>query len=336
MGTKVTMRDVAKAAGVSPMTVSRAFKEDASVNAATRAIVQDAADRLGYVYDTTAQAFRAQRSGFLAITLPSINNANFASTHRALTQALAGTDLQLLLGITNYRVDEEERHVRQLLARRPEAIVLTGGHHTEATRKLLSAMDVPVVEIWDLPPEPIGHVVGFSNAEAMQLLVDHLVETGRRTLGFLGATGDTDKRGAERRKGVLEAARRRGLPDVTLLDAGPAPVSMSNGANAVNAQIESIRKLDALVCVSDPVAFGAIMALQRLGLDVPRDIAVTGFGAFEIASISNPSLTTINVWAEQIGQKTGELIEALLKGNLATDDVIVTKVTPTLVCGDST
>lgn len=336
MSTRVTMRDVAKAAGVSPMTVSRAFKDDASVNAATRAIVQNAADRLGYVYDTTAQAFRAQRSGFLAITLPSINNANFASTHRALTQALDGADLQLLLGITNYRVEEEERHVRQLLARRPEAIVLTGGHHTEATRKLLSVMDVPVVEIWDLPPEPIGHVVGFSNAEAMHLVVDHLVETGRRTLGFLGATGDTDKRGAERRKGVLEAARRHGLPDVILFDGGPAPVSMTNGANAISAQIEAIRGLDALVCVSDPVAFGAIMALQRIGLDVPRDIAVTGFGAFEISTVSNPSLTTVNVWADQIGEKTGKLIGSLLAGDIPSSNDIMTILTPTLVRGEST
>lgn len=336
MGTKVTMRDVAKAAGVSPMTVSRAFKEDASVNAATRAIVQDAADRLGYVYDTTAQAFRAQRSGFLAITLPSINNANFASTHRALTQALAGTDLQLLLGITNYRVDEEERHVRQLLARRPEAIVLTGGHHTEATRKLLSAMDVPVVEIWDLPSEPIGHVVGFSNAEAMQLIVDHLVESGRRKLGFLGATGDSDKRGAERRKGVLEAARRHSLPDVVLFDGGLAPVSMSNGAKAVAGQIAELRGLDALVCVSDPVAFGAIMALQRLGVDVPGDIAVTGFGAFEISNISNPSLTTVNVWADKIGRGTGELIGSILSGDLPSNEKTVTTFAPILVRGGST
>ena len=109
MGAKVTMRDVAREAGVSPMTVSRAFKQDTSVNAETRSAVQKAAAKLGYLYDSTAQAFRSQRSGFLAVTLPSINNANFASTHRALTRTLAGTDLQLLLGITNYRVEEEER-----------------------------------------------------------------------------------------------------------------------------------------------------------------------------------------------------------------------------------
>ena len=335
MGGRITMRDVAREAGVSPMTVSRAFKRHASVNAATRALVLRAADRLGYVYDTTAQAFRAQRSGFLAVTLPSINNANFASTHRALTGALAGTDLQLLLGITNYRVDEEERHVRQLLARRPEAIVLTGGHHTQATRRLLSVMDVPVVEIWDLPPEPVGHVVGFSNAEAMRPVVDHLVETGRRRLGYLGATGDTDKRGAERRRGVVEAARRHGLPDVVLLDAGPAPVSMSNGSDAIGAHIGTLLGLDALVCVSDPVAFGAIMALQRHGADVPGDIAVTGFGAFEIAAIANPSLTTVNVWADRIGQETGEMIGSLLNGRVQSKERQVAEMVPELIRGAS-
>ncbi len=335
MGTKVTMRDVAREAGVSPMTVSRAFKQDTSVNAQTRAQVRKAADRLGYVYDATAQTFRAGRSGFLAITLPSINNANFASTHRALTKALSGTELQLLLGITNYSVDQEERHVRQLLARRPEAIVLTGGHHTEATRRMLSAMDVPAIEIWDLPPGPIGHVVGFSNATAMRLIVDHLVATGRRTLGFVGASEDTDKRGAERRNGVLDAARAHGLPDVLLLDAGIAPVSMSAGAEVIFRNADHLRGLEALICVSDPVAFGAMMALQRLGLSVPDDLAVTGFGAFEIAQIASPRLTTVNVWADLIGQKTGEMIETLLNGDLRSKDRSLIEIEPKLMPGAS-
>lgn len=335
MGVRATMRDVAREAGVSPMTVSRAFKQDASVNAATRALVQEAADRLGYVYDTTAQAFRAQRSGFLAVTLPSINNANFAATHRALSRALAGADLQLLLGITDYRVEEEERLVRQLLARRPEAIVLTGGNHTDATRKLLAAMNVPVVEIWDLPPAPIDHVVGFSNAGAMELVVEHLLATGRRRLGFLGAMGDSDKRGAERMSGVLNAARRHGLPDVVLLDAGPAPISMADGANAVQSANSVLTKIDALVCVSDPVAFGAIMALQKLGFSVPGDIAVTGFGAFEIAGIADPQITTVDVGAEEIGNLAGKLVSTLLGKAEPKPVRRVFEVHPKLVVGTS-
>jgi LacI family gluconate utilization system Gnt-I transcriptional repressor len=252
-----------------------------------------------------------------------------------LTQALAETDLQLLLGITNYRVDEEERHVRQLLARRPEAIVLTGGHHTEATRKLLSAMDVPVVEIWDLPPDPIGHVVGFSNAAAMSLVVDHLVATGRQKLGFLGATGDTDKRGAERLRGVVSAACRHGLPEVKVMGAGPAPVSMTDGASAIDANLDQLRSLDALVCVSDPVAFGALMALRRSGFCIPDDLAVTGFGAFEIAQISIPKLTTVNVWSDLIGRKTGKMINRLMDQGVPPSERLTVALEPELIRGSS-
>jgi LacI family gluconate utilization system Gnt-I transcriptional repressor len=77
------------------------------------------------------------------------------------------------------------------------------------------------------------------------------------------------------------------------------------------------------------------MALQRLGLDVPGDIAVTGFGAFEISTISNPSLTTVNVWADQIGERTGALIGSLLNGDSTFSDDIITMLTPTLVRGES-
>lgn len=134
------MRDVAKAAGVSPMTVSHALKPGGVVTARTRAVVQQAAEQLGYVYDGTAQTFRTQRSGFLALTVPSIDNASFAATHKAPIRAISETGLQLLLGVTGYDVFEEERLILQLLARRPEAIIVTGGTHTDKTRHLLRSV----------------------------------------------------------------------------------------------------------------------------------------------------------------------------------------------------
>lgn len=202
--------------------------------------------------------------------------------------------------------------MRQLLARRPEALVLTGGHHTAATRQLLQVIDAPILEVWDQPACPLSHVVGFSNAAAMEQIVTHLARAGRRRLGFLGASGASDPRGAERRRGVLATARQLGLPDVVDLQAGRAPVSMTDGAAAVGQLAAQIRGLDALVCVSDPVAFGAIMALQRMGVQVPSDIAVTGFGAFEIARIATPSITTVDVGAERIGAEAGQLVRDLL------------------------
>ena len=167
-----TMKDVAREAGVSVMTVSRAFKDDASVGEKTREKIRKTADGLGYVFDITAANLRSQRSDFVAVTIPSLNNANFAATVVALTTKLSDAGYQVLLGHSNYDMEKEEALIRQFLRRRPEAIVVTGGHHTAAARKLLSESGVPVIETWDAPPDPIGHVVGFSNAATMDLVVE--------------------------------------------------------------------------------------------------------------------------------------------------------------------
>ncbi|MEM8978104.1 MAG: LacI family DNA-binding transcriptional regulator [Pseudomonadota bacterium] len=314
MSARVTMRDVAQAVGMSPMTVSRALRDDRTVNAKTRARVRQVADDLGYVYDSTAQAFRTQKSGFVAVTLPSVNNANFAETFRALTSGLDGSGLQLLLGSTNYRVAREEELVRQLLTRNPEALVLTGGHHTEAMRAVVRGRGLPVIEMWDLPADPLGHVVGFSNADAMDHIVAHLVSTGRHRLAFVGASEGADMRGAVRRDGVVRAARKHGLPQVAMIDAGPAPVSMRHGAAVIEAMGKEVARYDALVCVSDPVAFGCMTAVQRMGLSVPDDLAITGFGHFEVAKVANPRITTVNVQAEAIGRQVVTLLQGIFDG----------------------
>ncbi|MEM7472737.1 MAG: LacI family DNA-binding transcriptional regulator [Pseudomonadota bacterium] len=310
---RVTMRDVAKAVGKSPMTVSRALRDDETVSEKTRRSVREVAAKLGYVYDSTAQAFRTQKSGFVAVTLPSVNNANFAETFRALSSGLNAAGVQILLGSTNYRVAREEELVRQLLARNPEALVLTGGHHSDDTRALLQGRGLPVIEMWDLPSAPLGHIVGFSNADAMGHIVDHLAQTGRRKLAFVGASEGADMRGAVRREGVIRAAKAHGLPEVGLIDAGPAPVSMRHGNAAIEALGRDAFAYDALVCVSDPVAFGCLSALRRMGADVPGDIAVTGFGNFEVAQISNPRITTVNVQAEAIGRHVVDVLDQIFE-----------------------
>lgn len=333
MSPRVTMRDVARSVGMSPMTVSRALREDKTVSAQTRDRVREAAQQLGYVYDSTALAFRTQKSGFVAVTLPSVNNANFAETFRALTGGLGAAGLQLLLGSTNYRVEKEEELVRQLLTRNPEALVLTGGHHTEATRTLVQGRGLPVIEMWDLPTDPLGHVVGFSNADAMAHIVAHLAETGRRKLAFVGASEGADMRGAVRRAGVVQAAAAHGLPEVEMIDAGPAPVSMRHGAHVMEQMGRDVARFDALVCVSDPVAFGCLSACQRMGLKVPDDLAITGFGHFEVAKVSNPRITTVNVQAEDIGRQVVSLLQGIFED--AIDAPVRIDVGSALVVGET-
>lgn len=308
------MADIARITGVSPMTVSRAFKADASVSAETRDAIRAAAEALGYVFDSTAANLRSQRTDFVAVTIPSINNANFADTVRGLQDGLSARGLQVLLGYTDYDMAEEERLIEQLLRRRPEAIVVTGGRHTPRARRLLAAAAIPVVETWDLPADPIGHVVGFSNAEAVRGMVDHFVAVGYRRIAFIGGDASRDTRGTDRRRGFQAAMAAQGLDATRLIAAGPPPISMREGAAAMGALIEALPDTEAVICVSDLSAFGALTECQRRGIAVPDRIAIGGFGDYEIASVCVPGLTTLNPFPREIGARTAALILGLRDG----------------------
>ena len=331
-----TMKDVAKATGVSVMTVSRAFKQDTSVSAETRDRIRHVAEEMGYVYDSTAANLRSQRSGFIAITIPSINNANFADTVGALSERLGEAGLQVLLGYTDYDILKEEELVEQLLRRRPEAIVVTGGRHTDRTRRLLSNAGIPVVETWDLPESPIGHVVGFSNAATMQLLVDHLVSQGFARIGFIGGDTDGDTRGADRRRGFIAAMQRHRLPTNRLIGAGQPPISMREGAQAMGKLLDDLPDTDAAICVSDLSAFGALTECMRRGISVPDQMAVAGFGAYEISAISVPTITTVNPFPRDIGTKTADLIIDVLAQSAGKNPALRIEIEPEVTLGQST
>ena len=328
----VTMADVAARVGVSKMTVSRALNRvDSSQRSGSEALRQrilKACHEMGYVIDQTARTFSSQRSGFVAALIPALNNSNFSDTAHGLTAALNGSGLQLLLGYTDYDVATEERLLREMLARRPEAVMVTGGSHTTATRKLLKAAGVPVVETWDLPGDPIEHTVGFSNAEAVALLVRHLHGRGYRRIAFLGGVPESDARGADRRRGFEQAMRRLKLDPQRCLSVGQAPVSMDHGAQGVAQLMLRWPDTDALVCVSDHPAFGALAECQRRGWRVPEQLAIAGFGGFEVGAASHPKITTVVVDCVGIGRTSGELllraIEAARRGQaLAPETILV-------------
>lgn len=309
-----TMADVARLAGVSPMTVSRAFKTDSSVSEATRDAILKAADDLGYVFDSTASSLRSQRTDFVAVTIPSINNANFADTLRGLAEGLKLRGLQILLGYTDYDMAEEERLIEQFLRRRPEAIVVTGGRHTPRARRMLENAGIPVIETWDLPEDPIGHVVGFSNAEAVRGMVDHFVARGLTRIAFIGGDTTRDTRGADRRRGFIAAMQAKGLDATRLIAAGAPPISMREGALAMGRLLQTLPDTEAVICVSDLSAFGALTECQRRGVDVPGRLWIAGFGDYEIAGIAVPALTTINPFPRDMGARTAALILDVLDG----------------------
>lgn len=311
-----TMADVAKLAGVSAMTVSRALKSNEYIKQETREKIMQAVDALGYVMDSTAAGLSSRKTGFVAMIIPSINNANFAQTVRGVTEELSQNGLQLLLAYTNYSVEAEEKLVAQLLSRRPEAIILTGSSHTEKCANMLRNANIPVVEIWEKPEKPIAYSVGFSNFEASKIMAEHFHEKGCENLAFIGGDSETDRRGFERRQGFISSAKTLGLAGPKLIDLGPAPVSMEHGAQAAQKLMREGDYPDAVMCVSDQVAFGFLSECQRMGISIPEQVLLAGFGAYDISAVSNPTITTLDVYSYDIGLSAGKMTNSLLdEGN---------------------
>lgn len=300
------MADVAKLAGVSKMTVSRALA-GRDVSPLTLQRVQAAIDSLGYLPDASAGTLSSGRSEFVVALVPSLVSSNFADTVRGLNDVVSKQGLCLLLGDTDYHLEQESLLVRTMLRHRPVGIMLTGSSHLDSTRQMLRQAQVPVVEAWDVPEDPIEQSVGFSNAEAAATMVRHLHEKGYRRIAFIGGASMLDHRGQQRQRGYLLALTALGLQP-RVIEHGESPITMSHGGESMALLLEQWPDTDAVMCVSDLSAFGAIMECHRRALRVPQDMAVAGFGDFEVSRYCTPTITTVAVNPYEIGRRAGELL----------------------------
>ncbi len=312
LGKTITMRDVARAAGVSRMTVSRALRKDSPVSQETRDRILKVVREMNYVPDQVAGSLTTRKTGFVAVLVPSLNNLHFAETVQALTEHLETLGLQILLGHTDYSAAREEKIVEMMLRRRPEAIVLSYDGHSDRTRTLLQEAGIPVIELWERPEDPIGHTIGFSNRDAAAQMTMALIGQGYRNIAFLGEIGDDWTRGSERRAGFCRAMSAAGLSDHRILRAGKPPMSIEDGAGALPELLQSFPDTDCIFCVSDAPAFGVLSALKARGIEVPGQIGVAGFGNFEVSRFSAPKISTVVVDPRRIGSEAGKLIGSLL------------------------
>jgi len=307
----ITLADVAKIAGVSSITVSRAVNRPELVTPATLTHVQEAIARTGYVPNLLAGGLASKRTRLVAAIVPSITNTIFADTIQALTDRLWDAGYQVLLGLSGYPAAREEDLLAAVLSRRPDAICLTGIDHSLSVRQRLFAAKVPVVETWDFTPTPIDMLVGFSHEEVGRAVARRLVGKGHRAFGMIWAD---DARALERRRGFqseLDAARIADVKVVTV----PAPSSFALGRQGLAYLLEDGSRPTAVFCSSDVLAHGALEEARCRGLRVPRDLALVGFGDLEFGLHTSPALSTVRVDRAAIGRRAAELILGRLNGN---------------------
>jgi len=299
------------------MTVSRALNQGGSVKEETRNKIMLAVDELGYVLDMTAGALSSKQTGFVSVLIPSVNNSNFSETVQGISEVLSTGGTQILLGDIDYSRQREEQLIETMLRRRPEGIIMTGGVLTREARKLLEQAAIPVIQTWDLPANPVGHVVGFSNAATIEDMMARLLFRGYRRIAFIGGDKGSDKaaddRGNDRRLGYERAVKALGLERSHVVPVGEPPISFERGGRAVVRLVEEWPGVEAAIFVSDLPACGAIMECHRRGWDVPGRLAIAGFGDFEISRFCWPTITTVSVSCTEIGRQAGDLMLRAIK-----------------------
>ncbi|WAH61139.1 LacI family DNA-binding transcriptional regulator [Pseudomonas silvicola] len=310
----VTLSDVARLAGVAPMTVSRYLNSPQTVKGATRDKVQRAIEQTGYVHNRLAGALRSNRTRLVAVVLPMVTNPLFSDTFQAISTRLAASGYQVLLGVSGHQREQEEELLEVILSRRPDGIILTGTLHTPGCRNRLRASGVPVVETWDLSPEPIDMLVGFSHEEAGREVARKLLAQGYRRFALLAVD---DPRGLRRADSFLKALNEQGITDVSRHVTPGAP-TLALGREGLSSVLE--RSMTgpaqplAIVCTSDTIAHGVLTEAAARGLQVPYELAVMGFGDMNFAAHTFPALSTVKVDGTLIGDRAAHMLLQRLRG----------------------
>lgn len=309
-----TLHEVARAAGVSLITASRALSNPGVVSAKTIARVQQAVEATGYIPNLLAGGLKSKRSRMVAGIVPALSVSQFLPTVQALTDALAGEGYQLLLGQTGYDHGREDLVLNTMVSRQPDGIVFTGLVHSQRARDMLRRAAIPVVETWDLSDAPVDMLVGFSHLAVGQAVAAYFLAKGWQHVAV--ATGD-DPRALQRREGFM-AALGREVPTAFV----PAPSSLERGRRALAELLLQEPRLQAVSCSSDTLAQGVMVEAQARGLRVPQDLAICGFGNADFAAHLLPAMTTVLIDGPEIGRLAAGMVLARCRGEAVARPVV--------------
>jgi LacI family transcriptional regulator, gluconate utilization system Gnt-I transcriptional repressor len=309
---RVTLADVARLAGVSPITVSRALRGERAVDPQLVARVRAAVDQLGYLPDPAARALASRHGSHVAVLIPLLSNALFVDLLEQVQRTLRPAGYQALIGITHYDKQEEEQLLRELLLHRPAGMLVTGTDHSAATRELIGRSGVPCVHLMEATGQPGLHGVGFSQQDAGAAMTRHLLGRGRRRIVF--AAAQLDPRTLQRLAGWRQALEAAGCYEPALEWLDPAPSSIGLGARLFEQILARDPGVDAVFFNNDDLAQGALLAALRLGVEVPGRIAVAGFNDLAGSDQMLPPLTTVRTPRGEIGAAAARMLLALMAG----------------------
>jgi len=307
------LSDVALAAGVSPVTVSRAIRQPDMVSEVLRQRVAEAVAELSYIPNHLASALASTRTNIVGAIVPSLTNGVFDDYVLAIEEVLQPAGFQLLVLNMHYSELEEERAIQTLLGYHPEAMIVAGVDQTERSRQLLRLAGVPVVQTMDVTDDPIDLNIGLDHGDAGAAAVRYLHELGHSKIAHLTARGDP--RARRRHAGYLRQMRSLGLPTTGLVQSLPRISNTEMGRELFSKVLSDTPDVTAVFTCNDDLALGTLFECQRRALRVPEDIAIVGFNDLDFCVSSMPPLTSVSTGRQQMGRWAAQSIIEIIRGS---------------------
>lgn len=304
---KATIRDVARRAGVSTATVSRALNRPEKVRAETRERVLQAVRETHFVFDGIAASMISRRSRTIGLIIPTITNSIYAASTQSIQHTAQAAGYTVLLGVSEFSPRLEADLALRLLERRVDGLILTGGNHDQSLIEKMQTNGVPFLITWKLMRGKDWPSVSFDNYKAAWSAVEFLVSLGHRRLGLVCGRTDVNDRALDRRQAFEDCLERHGLAvDPALIY--ERDFEMEEGASAMSAMLDTPEPPTAVFCANDIQAIGALSQCRERGLSVPGDISIIGFDDLPVTSYTRPKLTTVRVPAHDMGRRAAEIM----------------------------
>jgi LacI family transcriptional regulator len=307
------LADVARIAGVSTATVSRALTQPGKVKPATAARIRQAVESLGYVAHGAARALASRRTRTVGAVIPTLDHAIFANTTHALQKTLDEAGYTLLLACHEFDAAAEARMIQALIERGVDGLVLLGTSHHPSVFQMMEMHHLPYVLTWALDASGRHPCVGFDNRAAAIRMTRYLLELGHREFAMISGITEGNERAGERLEGVRDALAEAGIslrPDRVV----EKPYTLPAGREGLREVLRATPQPTAVVCGNDVLAIGALAECHATGLAVPQQVSVTGFDDLEMAAVVTPGLTTVHFPTAELGAHAAHNLLARLAG----------------------
>lgn len=310
----IRMKDIAQDLGVSAVTVSKVLRDHPDISEETRQRVLKRVAELDYQPNVLARSLVTGRSYLVGLVVPGLLHSFFAEVAKGLSTVISPKGYSLLVSSSEENSELERQEIRQLLARRLDALVIASSGTDIALFQSMDLQSVPYVLIDREFPELNANFVGIDDTKAGRIAAEHLLDIGCRRVAHI--SGRENSPGIRRFDGYKQALHNAGIPyreEYVVSGVRVDTQSTEHGAEAMRILLQRNPRPDGVFCHNDPLAIGAMNAILDAGLRIPEDIALIGIGNLYYDNSLRVSLSSIDQHSEQIGQQAAEIILNLME-----------------------